>query len=136
MDEVTLRELEEALRDEMLAFGAKVSTRRPDVRFTVEQPPSIHYASTTLLSFLWDKSEDDLVVAGSTLDLRTGSPVWSIDIVLGDGAPIAEDSVPQEVASKMVASPSVAREHLACFLTTNLEAVVDALPHVTFRGAD
>jgi hypothetical protein len=41
--------------------------------------------------------------------LRSGVPVWSIDIVTGDGTPIVEKSISPEVAVAMVACPPLAR---------------------------
>jgi hypothetical protein len=104
-----LGELDRELRDVMAAFSKRVHARRPDIRFTVEQSPSIYYASSTLLDFMSDLTEDDLAVASAVLDLQSGVPVWSIDIVTGDGTPIVEKSVSPEVAVAMVASPPLAR---------------------------
>ena len=124
-------ELNVALRADMTAFGKRVQERRPDIRFTVEQPRSIHYASSTLLDFLWDRSDDDLVVASVVLDLRNGNAVWSINITTGDGMPIAERSVPPDVAAAMLASPERARAEVRAFLGANFDALLGALPHVT-----
>ena len=129
-------ELESGLSRSMVAFGERVRSRRPDIRYTVSQPPSIHYASSTLLGFNSAAIEDDLVVAGATLDIRSGSPVWSIDIITGQGMPIAERALAPDVAAAMAQDPERARQEVEAFLDTNFDAVIAALSHVTFSDAD